>query len=486
MRSKWVLVLTIAAMSLLSSYRLLKQASEKEEESEEPVNITQSVKPVSPLPTIRSWGCSLHQTPFVFVHLGKAGGGTIRRRIAASALNYDFEAQDWRKSQFPQSYYPIQGTNGTIVKALFENSKHPSHRLAGPPLSTTYEGCSACWATTPIGHVLTCPDKNVESHSRVVYVGHNYVGTEFHWLPTSYWQSWWKEESVYHQVWRGKEETALSGLWSSIDGKSPWCGNIARPGWGGLRQQENFACRREMAPSTDAIVDAALGIAEEQDPTQRGRAYGSIYASLSTLRVTMLREPFSWLVTKFFWHGGKKTQECDHIVNATAGRNFDHEPPIWNKTLPKQPHNMETKVPGWARSFASEYVLYYCGDDCAIKLRLASADKEEQVWQEVLAQAEFNLRHSFAVVGLLEDSDNFFDMIDKRVGYVNMTQAQSIKDAHVSKSKTGERLRCGERFKETELQEQLLSLSKEIRGAVHLYQVAVEVNAFQMAELAEC
>ena len=33
---------------------------------------------------IRSWGCDLTETPLIFVHNGKSGGGNIRARLAAA------------------------------------------------------------------------------------------------------------------------------------------------------------------------------------------------------------------------------------------------------------------------------------------------------------------------------------------------------------------------------------------------------------------
>lgn len=39
--------------------------------------------------TIRKWGCNITDTPLIFVHIGKAGGGNIRARFSASALNYN-------------------------------------------------------------------------------------------------------------------------------------------------------------------------------------------------------------------------------------------------------------------------------------------------------------------------------------------------------------------------------------------------------------
>lgn len=57
-------------------------------------------------------------------------------------------------------------------------------------------------------------------------------------------------------------------------------------------------------------------------------------------------------------------------------------------------------------------------------------------------QAEENLRHSFAVVGLVEEVDTFYEMLAARVQYMNMSlNPDAIGTKHSTGSK-GEVLRC--------------------------------------------
>ena len=53
---------------------------------------------------IRSWGANLTTTPLIFVHIGKAGGGTIRARFAAARPN--FAAAHWRTPD-PDAVYEV-------------------------------------------------------------------------------------------------------------------------------------------------------------------------------------------------------------------------------------------------------------------------------------------------------------------------------------------------------------------------------------------
>jgi hypothetical protein len=45
---------------------------------------------------IRSWGCGNTNTTFIFVPIGKAGGGNVRHRIASSRLNITSNTKNQR------------------------------------------------------------------------------------------------------------------------------------------------------------------------------------------------------------------------------------------------------------------------------------------------------------------------------------------------------------------------------------------------------
>ena len=133
---------------------------------------------------IRKWGCNRRETPTIFVHIGKAGGGEIRMRLALSAENYT--RSKWRDPD-ANHLYPIRENNNNNTtqnvgvlqnvllnsvkkyhnghrKGRFCNSKnsarvwipknnqtHPFSNISG------FEGSTNCNATTPFGIAIACP-----------------------------------------------------------------------------------------------------------------------------------------------------------------------------------------------------------------------------------------------------------------------------------------------------------------------------------------
>jgi len=103
--------------------------------------------------SIRSWGCNRTETPFIFVHIGKAGGGTVRRRIAISALDCNLASsvearRNWRSLE--DAYYPVVQNNQTY-KARYCDSGYANHRRTIQP---SFEPSIVCSATTPVGQAL--------------------------------------------------------------------------------------------------------------------------------------------------------------------------------------------------------------------------------------------------------------------------------------------------------------------------------------------
>jgi len=137
---------------------------------------------------------------------------------------------------------------------------------------------------------------------------------------------------------------------------------------------------------------------------------------------------------------------------------------------------------GWAHQFAMEYLTYLCGIDCYLTALggLSTIERMER-------QAASNLRHSFAVVGVLEDGeDTFFDMVSARVRYMDMSLNPHIKgDSH--RSGGGEEsTRCKAIFNDPDMQQKMIDGSPAIAALVRLFRVGKEVNKFQKEELASC
>ena len=135
---------------------------------------------------------------------------------------------------------------------------------------------------------------------------------------------------------------------------------------------------------------------------------------------------------------------------------------------------------GWARMMALSHIFLLCGEDCHTRMEAGHATLEE-----IEAQAAYNLRHSFAVVGLLDEQETFLDMLHARVDYINM----HLPDAEAAQGGTHKSKKdeyCAALFHDPEYQRDLLAASPEMRALLRLYEVGVRVNRFQKQELGQC
>jgi len=420
--------------------------------------------------TIRRWGCSRNETPFIFVHIGKAGGGEVRRMIAAAATNYTKPKNLTVKQA--TSFYPIHlNGSSTIAKARYSSSRHRNFRPKAAFFSkASTERNSPCDAETPIGQAAACgmhsrcPDNDDNSTScHLVYTGHNFVGNEMHWLPTGYLERWW-DSTVKNQA------------------------NDAVPSWDDIPKCRLPKCRikrsrrnmTEIGLEVDSLVTRTVASAYWEDVTEvNGKkvapSWAPILASLPLLRVTMTREPFSWLASKFSWHQlgaeGRAWRKLsyDNITEMTSG--------------PADGFNKMCKNefgPGWANHFALYQIMALCGEDCLVRYVHGSATLED-----VEQQAEDNLRNSFAVVGLLTKSESFYDMVSARVAYMaNLTQNANLIAGGGRHKAGGSRIK--KQFSDISFQKQLINASPEIAALERLFKVSIEVNQFQLKELQTC
>ncbi|KAL7569373.1 hypothetical protein ACA910_010460 [Epithemia clementina (nom. ined.)] len=523
---------------------------------------------------IRSWGCGLTQTPFVFVHIGKAGGGSIRRRIASAAFNYTRGLRAWGDNGKDSSYYPIRDESPTTnnKKAYFCNSGH-LHFMPDRQ-HETFEGTRLCTATTPMGHALACPEylagNNEEVYcggdqiddmvgARVVYVGHNDFGNEIHWLPAPYLQQWWQQHWMTTTLSSVKSNDSLSSSSSSwianqlprLDGHHAWCGNTSRPVRSStpLPQRQIEEQRDELEicveqghfdqwmqqvdQATWQAMDEqhASGMNQKQvgvsKDVRRGRAMSALYSTLPVLRVVMMRNPFSWLASRYSWHlMSDKGMPCEDIRLATidAGhydiyhqvrlekqlkkrrqlqekafnstgedqgdRDNNTTPLLASKRRRRQRRIIDfidvqsSAAPGWITRLALDHIYQLCGSDCR-----ARHWRQQATLTELLAQAEANLRYAFVVVGILENpnsQEEFLRMIATRVDYMRDMDPVEHDTKSRYHSTTGQDEECKQKFKDSAFQEALLQASPELAGLMHLYQVAVQVNQFQLRELEQC
>jgi hypothetical protein len=213
--------------------------------------------------TIRSWGCHRTETPLIFVHIGKAGGGSVRTRFAAAALDHTREDR-WRSSHTDNHCYPVSES----IRAKFSSSAANNFVILNSTVKPrSYEGNSPCNATTPLGMAIACPQstqrvplgcRDLDSEGcHTVYVGHNYMGTELHWLTPKYLQKWWSEHWSTSGDGTAPDQAIRSGLDTLGPANRNWCAeyNQTRPEHGRQLTKIYFTCMIPIASRIDTAFD---------------------------------------------------------------------------------------------------------------------------------------------------------------------------------------------------------------------------------------
>jgi hypothetical protein len=295
-----------------------------------------------------------------------------------------------------------------------------------------------------------------------------------HWLPEPYLSKWWKAH------W-ADEDDPITPLLKTLNPKLlSWCDGRRR-GIFAKRQTIDFQveCGKKMQHSIDQsatkVVAAKLGSSIHEMVS-----WAPVYASLPVLRIVVVRDPFSWLVSKFLWHdsGKKYNLTCDDIEAASFGSG--HPNPHIGSVLVTASLIDDCGGPGWARRMALGYIHQLCGEDC-----VARTYNGESTLDALTHQAEANLRQGFAVVGLLNETDRFYMMLNRRIDYLNTSLNMNVRHRkHTSVLRDAKR--CRKRFSDPEFQTNLIAASPEVAALHHLFGVAVEVNRFQLSELQKC
>ena len=311
---------------------------------------------------IRKWGCNRQETPFIFVHIGKSGGGSIRARISAASLNYTkgqhFQAVDG-------SYYPIQNNeNMTIAAARFCSSCSMNSR---PSKQGSFEKTIMCHGFSPVGQAVGCPEPLIRREERkrglfeeckpsmdtchVVYVGHNLFGSEVHWLPSGYLKKWWAS------TWSDdpKSDQVLP-LFDKLHPKNRWCDATGdhRP----VTVNDYDDVYNECSIPNQRLADAkaALAVAKKLalDDVQD---WSPVYASMPLLRAALVRNPFSWLISKYAWHSKKNHDPICHLLRRSiSGQIRDLQGARPNLI------EMDDVFPGWVPRMSLGYIIYLCGE----------------------------------------------------------------------------------------------------------------------------
>ena len=255
-------------------------------------------------------------TPLIFVHIGKAGGGTIRARFSAARPN--FKHDDWRKED-PDAVYPVALNNdngtGTTTPAYFCNSGHATFRSTPREL---YEETLLCHATTPLGAAIACPEHMARlKHScpmscgpedtacHQVYMGHNIVGAEWHWLPYKVLRKWWRDN--FQAVLPTDLFATYDQYLATLEPRNTdWCpyeqDGLSRPGGRRDYRDKVLPCSIPLSQTVDRLAYQVMAHLQQQPQNSlvpsATEDWSSLYASLPVLRTTIMREPWSWLVSK--------------------------------------------------------------------------------------------------------------------------------------------------------------------------------------------
>jgi hypothetical protein len=161
-------------------------------------------------------------------------------------------------------------------------------------------------------------------------------------------------------------------------------------------------------------------------------SWATVYASLPVLRVTVVRDPFSWLMSKYSWHFNyrtNKTVNCDDLEGGIHGGK--------NELVGarQQLIGMDSVAAGWIRRMSLGYIMHVCGQP---RLHYSVCGRTI-INPRFGKKAVGNLRNSFSVVGILQDTDTFYEMVSARVGYIDTSLNPQVQGPQ-HRSRTSEAL----------------------------------------------
>lgn len=437
---------------------------------------------------VRSWGCDpIKDAPFIYVHIGYVAGNKVRTRLSASTIR-----SQWTPNQDNLSHKFELAPN---VPAAAVHSQFPNFRPSFLPTNPhkvadewkTYEGTLPCAAETPIGQAIACPltwrgklaqEVCSHTHCNVLYAGHNLIGSEMHWLPSGVLTEWW--EKTQHKNMRPEISQGLANRltdWTGSSKSKCWLGKDDRTVTKSHAHYRNHytTCVQPKSDYYDKLANPNKNITD----------WSFLYSSLPVQRVTVLREPMEWLVSKFFgqsqspgyWTGSSGTiyrdwSTCDHGFVTKQNTVLDE---------------LQLRdLVDWISHSALEYMDYLCGEDCVVRRHHGKMTVEQMEHQ-----ARRNLQTSFSVVGLQEDLPTFYKMISARTAYLDTSLLPewqgSLKESKPYGSATDTVERCMEVYTgRNEFVRRVTSMSPELAALRRLYRVGVQVYQTQLDELEKC
>ena len=364
----------------------------------------------------------------------------------------------------------------------------------------------------------------------IVYTGHNNIGSELHWLPPRYLKEHWWDNSVFGRHGNGNGGDSgsdeLDQYWATLledrnrrrqqlfrkltkeagtasinldhdtaadeeeytSTATRWCPRGYFPE---SQEGEVYTAggKRYDRPATEedytgAFKTCSIPLAEKADrlflesfyppssSTTDGKQqklnYSPFYASMPVHRVTLLRDPWSWIVSKFFWHRRKNdSRSCEDFTFSLGTKYKD---PISGRLME------------WCEIYSLESLFKLCGNDCPLRYKYGMMSLEE-----IEDQVESNLRNAFSVVGLLIEIETFYDMVTDRIDYVDLTRSIELSGNDHATNKTEEHIACKLLYQDDEIfRESVRQKVPAFAALERIYHVGVEVNRFQQQELEQC
>ena len=173
----------------------------------------------------------------------------------------------------------------------------------------------------------------------------------------------------------------------------------------------------------------------------------------------------------------------------------DKKKEMYKDAIYVQCEDEEQFAKGWGRQGALEYIFYLCGEHCMGQwYAIEEAYQNDQVllrkkhleYLKVMeATAAYNLRNSFTVVGLLQETQEFYDMVTQQVEYIDMSLNPTTEGKRHGSGGSAINVRCDAFFQDPALQKRVMAKGPELATLVRLYEVGVQVNQFQKEELAQ-
>ena len=307
-----------------------------------------------PQPSAMSAGLAAPDA-IIFYHIGKVGGGSVRRAFWQQACRANATLTTLTKCQQASG----RG-DARFGEFLLTNSNRRG--LIHAP-GRTYEGCLACPALTPMAAALVC--RSPPQSSRVVHMAHIRLGSELGWLAAA-------ARTVVEQR-AGHLRMPTTSPRTGYFGRAPR-GSVSGTCGGATNGSSAFADLQQLNarwPRLDAN-------------------FGPLYAATRphVARTVLLREPFAHLTSMYHCERLTKRFACD---NSSAIDVWASEDARGNRALRRE-----------GGGVLCETTVRLCGVDC-----------EPRFWagarmESLFAQTEHNLRHTFDVVGVLERLPRFY------------------------------------------------------------------------------